>query len=75
MKTLPKTKVPKRRKVCESCGHPIKKRHFVQGGWCQWEWVHTEGGRYCKRTVYDKGLPLGKCCFCNKPELKEEEAK
>ena len=57
---------------CKNCGHPIKKRRFERNGESLVMWFHKEGGNYCKRTIYGKGLPFGKVCFCSNAEPKGE---
>jgi len=51
---------------CKNCGHGIVKRYSksLQMN----EWKHKQGGNYCKATIYGKGLPFGKVCYCSDAE-------
>ena len=51
---------------CKKCNHEILKRKQKQGI----VYVHKAGGKYCKKTIYGKGLPFGKVCYCSNAELK-----
>lgn len=65
--------------LCKNCNHEIKKVTFTSNGQVMWEYRHKMGGRYCKRTVYGKGLPFGKVCYCtdaapqNEQKVEKEE--
>lgn len=58
--------------ICKNCNHKIHKRTFIQQGQSMWNWVHTEGGNYCKVKEYDKDYPYGKNCFCHNAEPKDK---
>jgi hypothetical protein len=55
---------------CKNCGHDIIKRNSTKGGIVGWDWVHKNGGNYCKVLDYSQKYYGGKC-MCNNAEPEE----